>query len=91
VGCKDRQGVSMCAGIARVWVRFRELKLRKACRLAGAQPFPVELRQLAAYFQRLMARPSVKRTIEGAEPNFAMFPFAEAIPSRFRKSAAEAD
>lgn len=52
------------------------------------QPFPPELRQLAAYFERLMARPSVERVIEGAEPYFSMYPFAEAIPERFRKPAA---
>ncbi len=51
------------------------------------QPFPAELHHLAAYFERLMARPSVMRAIAGAEPYFSMYPFADAIPSRFRTSA----
>ncbi len=55
---------------------------------SALQPFPAELHHLAAYFERLMARPSVKRVIEGAEPYFDLFPFAAAIPAKFRKSAA---
>jgi len=39
---------------------------------------------LHAYFERLMLRPSVLRVIEEAKPYFAFYPFAEAIPERFR-------
>ena len=47
-------------------------------------PFPPECAQLQAYFERLMARPSVVRVMEEAKPYFGMYPFAEAIPQRFR-------
>jgi glutathione S-transferase len=39
---------------------------------------------LDAYFERLMARPSVRRVLEEAKPYFSMYPFEEAIPARFR-------
>ncbi|HEX9858937.1 MAG TPA: glutathione S-transferase family protein [Paracoccaceae bacterium] len=47
------------------------------------QPFDDTTPGLAAYFERLMARPSVARTIDEARPFFAMFPYREAIPPRF--------
>jgi glutathione S-transferase len=46
-------------------------------------PFGEGERNLAAYFERLMARPSVARVIAEARPYFAMFPYKEAIPNRF--------
>jgi len=52
---------------------------------AGAvEPFPTGFANLAAYFDRLVGRPSFKRVIEQARPFFPMFPFADAIPARFR-------
>jgi glutathione S-transferase len=48
------------------------------------QTFPAEFRNLRAYFDRLTERPSVKRVIEEAKPYFQNYPFAEAIPTRFR-------
>jgi glutathione S-transferase len=52
---------------------------------AGAvQPFPQGLGQLKAYFDRLMARPSVRRVIEEARPYFPLFPFADGFSQRFR-------
>lgn len=47
-------------------------------------PFAPECTQLAAYFERLMARPSVRRVLDEAKPYFHMYPFAGAIPTRFR-------
>jgi glutathione S-transferase len=47
------------------------------------QPFPHEFGHLAAYFDRLMQRPSVARVIEEAKPYFKFYPFAGAIPKRF--------
>ena len=38
---------------------------------------------MAAYFDRLMLRPSVKRVLEEAKPYFPYFPFNDAIPARF--------
>jgi glutathione S-transferase len=46
-------------------------------------PFADTHPNLAAYFERLLARPSVARTLDEARPYFAMFPYREAIPARF--------
>lgn len=48
------------------------------------QPFPSGCIHLAAYFERLMERPSVRRTIEEAKPYFPLYPFADDLPARFR-------
>jgi glutathione S-transferase len=47
-------------------------------------PFPEEYPQLAAYFERLVARPSVQRVLEEAKPFFQYYPFESEIASRFR-------
>ncbi len=47
-------------------------------------PFPSAGGALARYFERLVARPSVRRTLDEARPYFQFYPFAEAIPERFR-------
>jgi len=47
-------------------------------------PLPAELTQLNAYFERLLARPSVQRVLEEAKPWFHLFPFADALAPRFR-------
>jgi glutathione S-transferase len=47
-------------------------------------PFADEHRHLSAYFDRLTQRPSVARVIDEARPWFSWYPFAEAIPERFR-------
>jgi glutathione S-transferase len=49
-------------------------------------PFAKPQRNLHDYFERLIARPSVRRVIEEAEPYFGLYPFAEAIPARFRRA-----
>lgn len=51
---------------------------------ATLQPLPPELPTLGAYFERLMARPSVQRTLHEARPYFHFYPYADAIPARFR-------
>ena len=47
-------------------------------------PFPDGMDHLKAYFERLMERPSVRRVMEEAKPFFSFYPFADAIPQRFR-------
>lgn len=47
------------------------------------EPFSKTSPNLAAYFERLLARPSVARTLREARPYFDMFPFHESIPARF--------
>lgn len=50
---------------------------------AGAiHPFAAHPR-LGAYFERLVARPSVQRVIDGARPFYGWFPFKDGIPARF--------
>jgi len=46
-------------------------------------PFPTGFTALAAYFECLMARPSVRRTYHEARPYFDLFPYRERIPARF--------
>jgi glutathione S-transferase len=46
-------------------------------------PFPAAHAHLAAYFERLLARPSFKRVITEARPYFELFPFRASIPQRF--------
>jgi len=51
------------------------------------EPFSSSHPNLAAYFERLLSRPSVARTLREARPYFAMFPLREAIPARFLEGA----
>lgn len=46
-------------------------------------PFPREAADLAAYFERLLERPSVQATLAQARPWFSMFPYRDAMPDRF--------
>ena len=50
---------------------------------ATVLPFPEEYDALTTYFDRLMARPSVRRVLEEAKPYFHMYPFYDDIPERF--------
>jgi glutathione S-transferase len=52
------------------------------------EPFPAGLRRLSAYLERLLARPSVARAIDGARPWFDHFPYRDAMPARYLESAA---
>ena len=49
------------------------------------EPAPPGAARLLAYFERLIARPSVRRVLDEARPFFDMYPFAESIPARFRE------
>lgn len=40
-------------------------------------------RNLEAYFERLLDRPSMQRTLKEARPFFSMFPYRDALPHRF--------
>jgi glutathione S-transferase len=50
---------------------------------AIVRPFSPGQTRLAASFERLMARPSVRLTIAEARPYFKYFPLNHAIPARF--------
>ena len=49
-------------------------------------PFPKSHSRLAAYFDRLVERASVKRTLAEARPYFQYFPYKDSIPTRFLQS-----
>jgi glutathione S-transferase len=74
----------------RTWIGGDDFSLAD-CAAAPALFFATTLEALPAglvhatrYFKQLMARPSVARTLEEAKPYFSMYPFADAIPQRFR-------
>jgi glutathione S-transferase len=46
-------------------------------------PFAATHPQVAAYFERLVARPSFRRVLAEARPYFRFFPFKDAVPARF--------
>jgi glutathione S-transferase len=46
-------------------------------------PFGKSQVHLNGYFERLLERPSVQRTLTEARPYFAMFPYRDAMPERF--------
>lgn len=50
---------------------------------ATIRPFSAGQVRLNAYFERLMARPSVVKTLEQARPFFKYYPKREALPARF--------
>jgi glutathione S-transferase len=75
---------------SRVWVSGQDFSMAD-CAAAPAlfyastlQPFPDELKHLSVYFDRLLRRPSFARVLKEAKPYFSMYPFADAIPQRFR-------
>jgi glutathione S-transferase len=51
-------------------------------------PFSHSHSSLAAYFERLLARPAFARVIDEARPYFELFPLRERIPARFREPRA---
>jgi glutathione S-transferase len=44
--------------------------------------------QLRDYLERLLARPSVRRVLAEAQPYFELFPYRNAMPTRFLEPAA---
>lgn len=53
-------------------------------------PFPPGHPRLSAYFERLIARPTVAQVIAGARPYLQHFPLADRVPARFLVEAADA-
>ena len=47
------------------------------------EPFAPTYPQVAAYFERLLQRPSFARVLAEARPYFVYFPYKEAMPARF--------
>jgi glutathione S-transferase len=76
---------------SRIWVAGQDFSMAD-CAAAPAlfyastlQPFADEFSHLSAYFDRLIQRPSFQRVIDEARPCFSLYPFADAIPMRFRQ------
>lgn len=46
-------------------------------------PFDQRQRWLAAYFERLLERPAMRRALREARPFFSLFPYRDAMPERF--------
>lgn len=75
---------------SRIWVASADFSLADCAAVPALfyastlVAFPNDHAHMHAYFERLMLRPSVLRVIEEAKPYFAFYPFAEAIPERFR-------
>lgn len=51
-------------------------------------PFKDEQIHLRSYFERLLERSSVQRTLAEARPYFNLFPYLDAMPARFRNPQA---
>jgi glutathione S-transferase len=76
---------------ARQWAAGRDFTMAD-CAAAPAlfyasivHPFGADHCRLAAYRDRLLERPSVKRVIAEARPFFSMFPYRDAMPARYLK------
>lgn len=76
----------------RTWATGEDFTLADCAAAPGlffaaiVEPFPEGHQALAAYFERLLARPSVARTLADAKPYFSMFPYRDAMPARFVKT-----
>lgn len=51
-------------------------------------PFGASQQRLAAYYARLMQRPSVVRTLDEARPFFKFYPYREALPADYQPQEA---
>jgi glutathione S-transferase len=73
----------------KIWIAGQDFSMAD-CAAAPAlfyagtvQSFPPSLTRLTAYFDRLMARASVRRVMAEAKPYFQFYPFVDAVPKRF--------
>ena len=93
---KERTALTTAYGMlerqlaGRTWVASEDFSMAD-CAAAPALfyastlvPFPESCGGLSSYFERLTNRPSFQRVLDEARPYFALYPFAEAIPQRFR-------
>ena len=73
----------------RVWAVGSEFSIADCAAFPGlffagiVEPFPGSATTLSAYFERLLARPSVTSVLAQAQPYFTMFPYRDAMPARF--------
>ncbi len=73
----------------RVWAVGEDFSVADCAAFPGlffagiVEPFPAEAPALGAYFDRLLARPSVRSVFAQAQPYFTMVPYRDAMPARF--------
>lgn len=73
----------------REWIAGDDFTMADCAALPGlffasiVHPFGPDKLQLAAYFERLLERPSVRRVLAEAQPYFRFFPYRDAMPERF--------
>jgi glutathione S-transferase len=73
----------------RQWATGRQFTIADCAAAPGlfyasiVHPFAPGQRMLGAYFERLLQRPSMRRTLQEARPFFSMFPYRDAMPERF--------
>jgi glutathione S-transferase len=78
----------------REWIAGDDFTMADCSALPGlffsgiVHPFGPDRPQLEAYFERLLARPSVRRVLAEAQPFFRFFPYRDAMPQRFLEPAA---
>lgn len=90
-----RETLQQAYGIAerhltgRTWVATETFSMADCAALPALfyadiiEPFSANHPQLAAYFERLLARPACARVLVEARPWLAYFPYREAVPARF--------
>lgn len=75
--------------VDRVWAAGEAFSVADCAAFPGlffagiVEPFPASAPALKAYFERLLARPSVAWVLAQARPYFTMFPYRDAMPARF--------
>lgn len=52
--------------------------------LQAIAPYAASHPNISAYFERMLERPCYARALDGAKPFLKYFPFADALPSRFK-------
>src|SRR4051812_38277413 len=73
----------------RTWAIGEEFSLADCAAFPGLfyadtlVPFTNTYPNAAAYFERLLQRPSVQRVLDEARPFFKFYPFKDALPARF--------
>jgi len=73
----------------RAWAIGEEFSLADCAAFPGLfyantlVPFTKTHPNVAAYFERLLQRPSVQRVLDEARPFFKLYPFKDALPARF--------
>ncbi|MBE0693769.1 MAG: glutathione S-transferase family protein, partial [Aquamicrobium sp.] len=73
----------------RVWVCGDDFTIADCAAAPGlffasiVHPFAVDRENVAAYLQRLLDRPSMKRILAEARPFFSLFPYRDAMPPQY--------